>query len=192
MQIKEIKVGAGRTINHPVEDYANLRPSVAIAATLEPNDDVAACTKRLQLQAEQLVEDHARNLRDAIVQQARLGKVQEQLSRISDQIKQAEAERDRLGREYQQMNKAHPILAAGEEDDGAIIEMECPECGQVLAAQPAYGFDRMMAIRCPGCHVGHVAHQCVVAEWHCPACDHEFRRSGHSPTCPECGNLVTV
>ena len=58
MQVTEITVSAGRTVNHPCESYANLRPQVTLRATLDAGDDLDACTKHLQARAERLVEDH--------------------------------------------------------------------------------------------------------------------------------------
>jgi len=58
MQITEIVVHAGRTVNHPLESYSNLKPSLSLKATLGPDDDVIACLKQLQAQAETLIEEH--------------------------------------------------------------------------------------------------------------------------------------
>jgi hypothetical protein len=56
MQIVEIVVHAGRTFNHPYEDYSNLRPSVSMKATLGPEDNPEKTAQELQARAEALVE----------------------------------------------------------------------------------------------------------------------------------------
>lgn len=58
MEIVEIVVSAGRTFNHPFEDYSNLRPQVTLKAALQAGEDAGACVKQLQAKAESLVEDH--------------------------------------------------------------------------------------------------------------------------------------
>lgn len=59
MQVTQITVNAGRTLQHPCETYANIRPEVALTATLEPGEDPIEATRKLQRQAEQLVEEHS-------------------------------------------------------------------------------------------------------------------------------------
>lgn len=66
MKITEIVVSAGRTVSHPVESYANLKPQLTLKAQLGDDEDPIQAAKQLQAQAEQLVEDHARNLSNAI------------------------------------------------------------------------------------------------------------------------------
>lgn len=72
MNIKTITVHAGRTIPHPLESYSNLRPSLSMTAELCDGDDPADCLKQLQSQAEGLVQDHAKNLVDSIVEADRI------------------------------------------------------------------------------------------------------------------------
>ncbi|MHB9155651.1 MAG: hypothetical protein ACYC5N_08155 [Endomicrobiales bacterium] len=62
MKITEIVVSAGRTFNHPYENFSNLRPQVALKATIEGEDDPLAAAKELQGKAEALVEDHKRSM----------------------------------------------------------------------------------------------------------------------------------
>lgn len=62
MKITEIVVSAGRTFNHPYENFSNLRPQVTLNATLDEGDDPHAATKELQGKAEKLVEDHKQNM----------------------------------------------------------------------------------------------------------------------------------
>ena len=62
MKITEIVVSAGRTFNHPYENFSNLRPQVSLKATLDEGDDAHAAAKELQGKAEALVEDHKRSM----------------------------------------------------------------------------------------------------------------------------------
>ncbi len=62
MKVTEIVVSAGRTFNHPYEQYSNLRPQVTLKATLDDGDDPAVAAKELQGKAEKLVEDHKQNM----------------------------------------------------------------------------------------------------------------------------------
>ncbi|MDA8123503.1 MAG: hypothetical protein M0Z38_13185 [Deltaproteobacteria bacterium] len=62
MKITEIVVSAGRTFNHPYEQFSNLRPQVTLKATIEGEDDPLAAAKELQGKAEALVEDHKRSM----------------------------------------------------------------------------------------------------------------------------------
>jgi len=62
MKITEIVVSAGRTFNHPYENFSNLRPQVTLKATIDDGDDAIAAAKELQGKAEMLVEDHKRSM----------------------------------------------------------------------------------------------------------------------------------
>lgn len=53
MKITQITVTAGRTFNHPHEQYSNLRPEVVLHATLDDSDDVSESTRKLQQQLEE-------------------------------------------------------------------------------------------------------------------------------------------
>ena len=62
MKITEIVVSAGRTFNHPYENFSNLRPQVTLKATPDEGESPLACAKELQGKAEKLVEDHKQNM----------------------------------------------------------------------------------------------------------------------------------
>lgn len=62
MNITKIKVTAGRTFNHPYEQFSNLRPEVTMEADLSPGEDATAAVKELQARAEGAVEDHKQGL----------------------------------------------------------------------------------------------------------------------------------
>lgn len=62
MKVTEITVRAGRTFNHPFEDYSNLRPEVELKATLDSGENSIEATRALQREAETIVEDHKREM----------------------------------------------------------------------------------------------------------------------------------
>lgn len=79
MKVKEIVVRAGRTIQHPTEQYANLRPSIELRADLDEGEDFGQAVQSLQASAEQLVEDHAKQLRDSIIHREDLDREQRRI-----------------------------------------------------------------------------------------------------------------
>lgn len=62
MKITRIVVNAGRTLPHPCQSYANLRPSVTMEAQLDESEDPREAVRHLQIQAERAVEEHAATL----------------------------------------------------------------------------------------------------------------------------------
>ena len=58
MKVKQIKVNAGRTFNHPYESFSNMKSDVEYVAELEDGEDVEAATKQLRHMAEQSAENH--------------------------------------------------------------------------------------------------------------------------------------
>ena len=96
MQITEITVHAGRTVNHPLEQYSNLKPSISLKATLTIGDDPEASVKGLQALAERLVEEHKHQMIADIRaldyrrrQQADLASAEKELVRLEERIKAA-------------------------------------------------------------------------------------------------------
>lgn len=57
MKVTSIKVSAGRTFNHPYEQFSNLREDVWLKAQLEDDDNYVDSVKQLQTQADILVEE---------------------------------------------------------------------------------------------------------------------------------------
>jgi len=86
MQVTQITVNAGRTLQHPCETYANIRPEVALTASLEAGDDPIECTRKLQRQAEQLVEEHAMVLRASIQERAVAQAEVSEIGRLSQSL----------------------------------------------------------------------------------------------------------
>lgn len=67
MQITTITVSSQRKLPHPSIDYANVSSLVSISAELGDRDDPAACAKKLQAQADTIVERHL----DAVAERLR-------------------------------------------------------------------------------------------------------------------------
>lgn len=86
MQVTEITVSAGRTLQHPCETYANLRPEVALRATIEPGEDAIEATRKLQRQAEQLVEEHSMVLRASLMERDVAKREEQELARLTQTI----------------------------------------------------------------------------------------------------------
>lgn len=58
MKVIEVVVTAARMIPHPLEKYASLRPAVTVRAQVEDDEDWHEVTRKLQAEAEELLEDH--------------------------------------------------------------------------------------------------------------------------------------
>lgn len=111
MKVTEITVHAGRTLQHPTQSYANVRPELSLRATLEDGDDPAECLRRLQTQAEQMVEDHAATLIASIEDRelaerelAEIGRLTHSIESAQDSLKnmrERRAERQKLIAEAQ-------------------------------------------------------------------------------------------
>lgn len=93
MKIQEITVTAGRTFNHPHEQYSNLRPEVTMRATVDEGEDVSDATKKLQATAEGLVEDHKNGLLRSIEELYQLTERQQEMQGLQNQLTQ---EQDRI------------------------------------------------------------------------------------------------
>lgn len=104
MTIKTIQVTAGRTFNHPHEQYSNLRPSVTMTADLAEGEDATTAAKALQLQAEGLVEDHKQGLLRSIEELYQLTERQAEMRGLQKELTRAQ---ERL----EAIRKSHPELA---------------------------------------------------------------------------------
>ncbi len=90
MKINTIQVTAGRTFNHPHEQYSNLRPSVTMVATIEDGEDAAKATRELQAKAEQIVEDHKQGLLHSIEQLYQLTERQAEMRGLQNELERAQ------------------------------------------------------------------------------------------------------
>lgn len=86
MQVTQVTVNAGRTLQHPCETYANIRPEVALTASLEPGDDPIECTRKLQRQAEQLVEEHSIVLKSSLLERNIAQREVEEIGRLTQSL----------------------------------------------------------------------------------------------------------
>ena len=100
MKVTQITVRAGRTFNHPHEQYSNLRPEIELVATLDAAEDVVAVAKQLQIQAEQLAEDQKQNMLKAIEAQYELGEARTRMVGLARQLKAAQTELDAVRQQW--------------------------------------------------------------------------------------------
>ncbi len=107
MQVTEIVVSAGRTFNHPFEQYSNLRPQVTIKATLQADEDPDRVAMHLQAKAEKLVEDHKANLLKQIEELYHLSQARQEMADLEKRLKDSQ-------RRIQQIREETPFLMPGE------------------------------------------------------------------------------
>jgi hypothetical protein len=103
MKVTEIIVSAGRTFNHPHEQYSNLKPQVTLKATLDDGDDAGAATKLLQAQAEGLVEDHKNGLLKSIEDLYQMAEARSRLVGLARQLREAQRETDGLRQKWPEL-----------------------------------------------------------------------------------------
>ncbi len=87
MKVTQIVVNAGRTFNHPYEQYSNLRPSVTLTASLDEHDNVDECTKALQARAEELVENHKQHLLSSLHRLQELTLIERESASLEERIR---------------------------------------------------------------------------------------------------------
>jgi hypothetical protein len=113
MKINQITVSAGRTFNHPYEQYSNLKPSVCLVATLDESDNPESCAKDLQARAEKLVEDHKSILLQQVKELYDLSQQQSEMVDLAQQLRRAQSRIDEI-------RKKNPVLAT----------LQLPELGE--------------------------------------------------------------
>lgn len=91
MRIDEIKVSAGRTFNHPYEQYSNLRCDVHLNAKLDDGEDAIEATKQLQARAEEICEGHKVTLIKNLHDLERLARQTEEISQLERRIQEAQS-----------------------------------------------------------------------------------------------------
>lgn len=104
MNVIQISVSAGRTFNHPHEDYSNLRPEVTMTATLTPADDYEKSIKTLQEQAETLVEGHKQAMLKSIDELHQYAQAKDRVQRLQSTIRAARQELDYTAKRYPQLS----------------------------------------------------------------------------------------
>jgi len=90
MQVTEVIVSAGRTFNHPYENFSNLRPQVTLKASLSDGEDPMDAAKQLQAKAESLVEDHKRMMLTTIRRLYELSQTEQEIANVESQLNQAQ------------------------------------------------------------------------------------------------------
>jgi hypothetical protein len=96
MKIVEIIVSAGRTFNHPYEQYSNFKPHITLKGSVEEGEDPVACAKAMQQQAESLVEDHKQSLLESIEQLANMQRAERELTDLGRTMARAQERIDQL------------------------------------------------------------------------------------------------
>lgn len=103
MKINTITVTAGRTFNHPHEQYSNLRPEVTMTATIDDGEDATKAAQELQARAEQIVEDHKRGLLTSIEELYQLTERQAEVRGLQNELKRAQERLDGIRKEHPQL-----------------------------------------------------------------------------------------
>jgi len=103
MQVTEISVSAGRTFNHPYENFSNLKPHLTLKATLDEGEDPVIVAKDLQAKAEQLVEDHKQNMLKSLEELHNLTLAQQEMMSLERQLKSAQERIDELRKDNPQL-----------------------------------------------------------------------------------------
>lgn len=96
MQVTEVIVSAGRTFNHPYEQYANLKPHITLKAVLSPDDDPQKAIRELQAKAEGMVEDHKTMMLQQIKDRYNMTRQQQEVASLEREIQSAQERLDRL------------------------------------------------------------------------------------------------
>lgn len=105
MKITEIIASAGRTFNHPHEDYSNLKPMVTLKAVVSEGEDPIQIAKELQRQAEQLVEDQKQNMLLALEDAYQMGEAKQRMIGLARQLQNAQKELDTLRQQWPDMSQ---------------------------------------------------------------------------------------
>ena len=110
MKVVEVTVAAGRTFNHPYEQYSNLRSNVTLKAVLADDEDYAAAVQTLQAKAEALVEEHKQHMLRSLHELARFERSQQEVQSLEHSIRRSQERLDTLRQGTQ-------ALAAGQSAD---------------------------------------------------------------------------
>ncbi|HVX56956.1 MAG TPA: hypothetical protein VHA37_04440 [Candidatus Saccharimonadales bacterium] len=108
MTITKITVTAGRTFNHPHEQYSNLRPEVTLEATLADGEDPAKAARELQARAEGLVEDHKQGMLRSIEELYQLTEKQAEMRGLQRELERAQARLTELRVSHPELQLSNP------------------------------------------------------------------------------------
>ncbi|MCX6922871.1 MAG: hypothetical protein NT154_06620 [Verrucomicrobia bacterium] len=112
MTIIKIKVVAGRTFNHPHEQYSNLRPEVTLEASLSERENPVDAVKALQAQAEGLVEDHKQGMLRSLEELYQLSERQQEMRGLQKELERAQVRLNELRNQHPELK-----LALGEPEE---------------------------------------------------------------------------
>ena len=107
MKISNVHVSAGRTFNHPFEQYSNFRCDVQLQAHVEDGEDPIAATHELQATVEKIAEDHKQDLLKNI------RKLQE-IARANEEISELERRTDMALNRIKELRKSVAAYQGGE------------------------------------------------------------------------------
>jgi predicted nuclease with TOPRIM domain len=96
MQVTHITVSAGRTFNHPYEQFSNLRSHVELAAELAPGEEAEASAKVLQAKAEKLAEEHKQHLLNSIHELQEMTQLDSELVSMEETITRSQEKLEKL------------------------------------------------------------------------------------------------
>jgi chromosome segregation ATPase len=91
MKVTAISVTAGRTFNHPFEQYANLRFDMHLDAQLEEGEEFLPAIQKLTAQAEELAEGHKQNLLKDIRTLEKIQRANREISDLEERMAQADS-----------------------------------------------------------------------------------------------------
>jgi GTP1/Obg family GTP-binding protein len=104
MKATKITVSAGRTFNHPFEQYANFRAHAEIEYNLEDNEDPIKAIKYAQSQVEELAEDHKRNLLKSVEELETMRRDAAEIKGLQKQISETQRRLDEIRSAHPQLN----------------------------------------------------------------------------------------
>lgn len=91
MKVTAISVTAGRTFNHPFEQYANLRFDMHLNADLADGEDAVEAIKALTAQTEELAEGHKQALLKDIRTLEKIQRANREISDLEERMASADA-----------------------------------------------------------------------------------------------------
>lgn len=116
MEVKKISVSAGRTFNHPYEQYSNLRFDIHLEAEIREGGDYMQCVQALQHEAETRAEEHKAALLKDIHLLEEAARVSSKVSDLERRIKEANADLERM-KEWQKNHTANGNLMLKHESE---------------------------------------------------------------------------
>lgn len=114
MKATKIHVSAGRTFNHPYEQYSNFRSDASLDAELLEGESPLEAIKAAQAQVEQLAEDHKQNLLKSIHELHDLTLRQREMCELSKELSKSQKRLDEIRKQHPELHL--PLLENGESE----------------------------------------------------------------------------